>query len=173
MGAMTEPPLGVPEMRPLLDALAGLDRDSQGIIEHDLYPCPPDLPLPDRQAHPDLPGLLQLGTDRHGEPLVMRPDLSARPPHRRPRGRPDGRLPRGRADPAGARRRGWSVVNDFLADKAAAVAESVGARAVADPIAAIHDPEVDAVLIASPGAAHEAQVNACLDAGVPCSARSR
>ena len=59
------------------------------------------------------------------------------------------------------------VVNDFLADKAAAVAESVGARAEADPIAAIHDPEVDAVLIASPGGAHEAQVDACLDAGVP------
>ena len=47
------------------------------------------------------------------------------------------------------------------------MAESVGARAEADPIAAIHDPEVDAVLIASPGAAHEAQVDACLDAGVP------
>ena len=59
------------------------------------------------------------------------------------------------------------VVNDFLPDKAAAVAESVGARAVADPLAAIGDPEVDAVLIASPGDAHEAQVDACLDAGVP------
>ena len=59
------------------------------------------------------------------------------------------------------------VVNDFLADKAAALAQTIGARAVDDPIAAIHDPEVDAVLIASPGAAHEAQVNACLHAGVP------
>ena len=45
MGAMVEPPLGVPEMGPLLDALAGLDRDLSGIVEHDLYPCPPDLPL--------------------------------------------------------------------------------------------------------------------------------
>ena len=26
--------------------MAGLDRDIDGIIEHDLYPCPPDLPLP-------------------------------------------------------------------------------------------------------------------------------
>ena len=43
------------------------------------------------------------------------------------------------------------VVNDFFADKAAEVAQSVGARAVADPIEAINDPEVDAVLIASPG----------------------
>ena len=60
-----------------------------------------------------------------------------------------------------------SVVNDFFADKASEIAAGVGARVVEDPIAAIQDPEVDAVLIASPGAAHEAQVNACLDAGVP------
>ena len=46
MGAMIEPPLGVPDMPPLLDALAALDRPISGIIEHDLYPCPPDLPLP-------------------------------------------------------------------------------------------------------------------------------
>jgi inosose dehydratase len=46
MGAMTEPPLGVPDMPPVLEALAGLDRELQGIVEHDLYPCPPDLPLP-------------------------------------------------------------------------------------------------------------------------------
>jgi inosose dehydratase len=46
MGAMTEPPLGVPEMPPVLDALNALNRDIVGIIEHDLYPCSPDLPLP-------------------------------------------------------------------------------------------------------------------------------
>jgi inosose dehydratase len=46
MGAMIEPPLGVPDMPPLLEAVAGLDRDIEGIIEHDLYPCTPDLPLP-------------------------------------------------------------------------------------------------------------------------------
>ena len=46
MGAMIEPPLGVPDMPPLLEALAGLGRDLDGIIEHDLYPCAPDLPLP-------------------------------------------------------------------------------------------------------------------------------
>jgi myo-inositol 2-dehydrogenase/D-chiro-inositol 1-dehydrogenase len=60
-----------------------------------------------------------------------------------------------------------TVINDFFADKAAEVAGKVGARVVADPIEAINDPEVDAVLIASPGAAHEAQVNACLDHGIP------
>jgi len=60
-----------------------------------------------------------------------------------------------------------TVVNDFLADKAAEVAGKVGARVEADPIAAINDPEVDAVLIATPGAAHNEQVNACLDRGIP------
>ena len=60
-----------------------------------------------------------------------------------------------------------TVVNDFLADKAAEVAGGVGARVEADAIAAINDPDVDAVLIASPGDAHEEQVNACLDRGIP------
>jgi inosose dehydratase len=46
MGAMIEPPLGLPEMPPLLDAVSALDRDIEGIIEHDLYPCPPEMPLP-------------------------------------------------------------------------------------------------------------------------------
>lgn len=46
MGAMIEPPLGLPEMGPVLDALSALDRDISGIIEHDLYPCAPDVPLP-------------------------------------------------------------------------------------------------------------------------------
>ena len=38
MGVMTEPPLGEPEMGPVLEALAGLDRALLGIIERDLYP---------------------------------------------------------------------------------------------------------------------------------------
>ena len=50
MGAMIEPPLGVPDMPPLLEAVAGLGRDIEGIIEHDLYPCPPDFPCRSRSA---------------------------------------------------------------------------------------------------------------------------
>ncbi len=46
MGAMIEPPNGVPEMGPLLDAVSDLGRDIDAIVEHDLYPCPPDVPLP-------------------------------------------------------------------------------------------------------------------------------
>jgi inosose dehydratase len=46
MGAMIEPPLGIPEMPPLLESVSALGRDVEGIIEHDLYPCSPDLPLP-------------------------------------------------------------------------------------------------------------------------------
>ena len=59
------------------------------------------------------------------------------------------------------------VVNDFAPAKAAEVAARVGARVVDDPFEAIADPEVDAVLIATPGAAHAGQVQACLDAGKP------
>lgn len=46
MGAMVEPPHGVPDMPPLLDALAGLDAEIFAIVEQDMYPCPPDQPLP-------------------------------------------------------------------------------------------------------------------------------
>ena len=45
-GAMVEPPNGVPDMPPLLDALAGLDAEIFTIVEQDMYPCPPDAPLP-------------------------------------------------------------------------------------------------------------------------------
>jgi myo-inositol 2-dehydrogenase / D-chiro-inositol 1-dehydrogenase len=60
-----------------------------------------------------------------------------------------------------------TVINDFFADKAAEVAAQVGARVVDDPFDAINAEDVDAVLIATPGAAHDAQVNACLDRGIP------
>ena len=60
-----------------------------------------------------------------------------------------------------------TVVNDYFPAKAAEVAGSVGARVVGDAIEAINHPEVDAVLIASPGPAHDEQVHACLDRGVP------
>jgi myo-inositol 2-dehydrogenase/D-chiro-inositol 1-dehydrogenase len=60
-----------------------------------------------------------------------------------------------------------SVVSDVFAEKAHQLAEETGARVVDDPIAAINDAEVDAVLIATPGASHDEQVNACLDAGKP------
>jgi len=46
LGVMVEPPTGVPAMGPLLAALAGLDADIFAIVEQDLYPCDPDLPLP-------------------------------------------------------------------------------------------------------------------------------
>lgn len=45
-GVMCEPPLGVPELPPVLDALAALDVDLFAIVEQDMYPCPPDVPLP-------------------------------------------------------------------------------------------------------------------------------
>ncbi len=46
MGAMIEAPLGLPDLPPILDAVSDLDREMYGIIEHDLYPCAPEVPLP-------------------------------------------------------------------------------------------------------------------------------
>jgi inosose dehydratase len=46
LGAMVEPPYGEPPMPPLLDALDRLDKDLFCVIEQDLYPVEPDVPLP-------------------------------------------------------------------------------------------------------------------------------
>lgn len=46
LGVMCEPPQGVPEMPPILDALAGLDIELFAIVEQDMYPCDPDQPMP-------------------------------------------------------------------------------------------------------------------------------
>jgi inosose dehydratase len=46
MGVMVEPPYGEPSMPPLLDALARLDTDLFTVVEQDLYPVEPHIPLP-------------------------------------------------------------------------------------------------------------------------------
>ncbi|AXG82490.1 sugar phosphate isomerase/epimerase family protein [Streptomyces paludis] len=45
-GVMCEPPTGVPALEPVLAAAAKLDVDLFAIVEQDMYPCPPDKPLP-------------------------------------------------------------------------------------------------------------------------------
>jgi myo-inositol 2-dehydrogenase/D-chiro-inositol 1-dehydrogenase len=60
------------------------------------------------------------------------------------------------------------AVSDAFVEKAEQVAADVpGCRVIADPLAAIGDPEVDAVLIATPGQFHEGQVLACIARGIP------
>lgn len=57
-----------------------------------------------------------------------------------------------------------TVVNDYLTEKAEQVAAGIpGCRAIADPLDAIADPDVDAVLLATPGPTHEKQLLACLE----------
>ncbi|MCV7225429.1 Gfo/Idh/MocA family protein [Mycolicibacterium komossense] len=57
-----------------------------------------------------------------------------------------------------------AVVNDYLTDKAEALAATIpGCRAIADPLDAIADPDVDAVVLATPGPTHEKQLLACLE----------
>ena len=46
LGVMCEPPYGEPDMPPLLEALGHLDRDIYCVIEQDLYPVEPHIPLP-------------------------------------------------------------------------------------------------------------------------------
>ena len=46
LGVMCEPPYGEPDMPPLLDALGALDREIYAVIEQDLYPVEPHIPLP-------------------------------------------------------------------------------------------------------------------------------
>lgn len=45
-GVMCEPPGGVPELEPVLQAAQRLGVDLFAIVEQDMYPCPPDRPLP-------------------------------------------------------------------------------------------------------------------------------
>jgi myo-inositol 2-dehydrogenase / D-chiro-inositol 1-dehydrogenase len=57
-----------------------------------------------------------------------------------------------------------AVVNDYFTEKAEQLAAQIpGCRAVADPLDAIADAEVDAVLLATPGPTHEKQLLACLE----------
>jgi inosose dehydratase len=68
LGAMTEPPLGVPDMPSLLAAVEELGTDIFAIVEQDMYPCPPDHPLPIAQrTHTYLAGCsgrLDIGTPK-------------------------------------------------------------------------------------------------------------
>ncbi|MDP9165799.1 MAG: Gfo/Idh/MocA family oxidoreductase [Actinomycetota bacterium] len=66
---------------------------------------------------------------------------------------------------AGAR---VSVVNDYVTEKAEQLATTIpGCRAISDPLDAIADPDVDAVILATPGPTHEKQLLACLEHGKP------
>ncbi|WP_024447902.1 Gfo/Idh/MocA family protein [Mycolicibacterium iranicum] len=57
-----------------------------------------------------------------------------------------------------------AVVNDYVAEKAEQIASEIeGCRAVADPLDAIADPGVDAIVLATPGSTHEKQLLACLE----------
>src|SRR6185295_19930468 len=61
-----------------------------------------------------------------------------------------------------------AVVNDYLTEKAEQVAAGIaGCRVIADPLEAIADPDVDAVVLATPGPTHEKQLLACLEHGKP------
>ena len=65
---MTEPPLGIPDMPPLLAAIDELGIDVFAIVEQDMYPCAVDAPLPIAQRTQQLPRFLR----RPLRPLQLR-----------------------------------------------------------------------------------------------------
>ncbi len=61
-----------------------------------------------------------------------------------------------------------TVVNDYVTEKAEQIASQIdGCRAIVDPLDAIADADVDAVVLATPGSSHEKQLLACLEHGKP------
>ncbi|WP_330256660.1 Gfo/Idh/MocA family oxidoreductase [Nocardia sp. NBC_00565] len=61
-----------------------------------------------------------------------------------------------------------TVISDYSPARAAEVAAGApGARVVDNALDAIADPDVDAVLLATPGPAHAEQLHACLDVAKP------
>ena len=66
-----------------------------------------------------------------------------------------------------------TVVSDFSDEQAHRVADPIGARVVADPLAAIAADDVDAVVIASPGRRTRSRSWPASRPASPCCARSR
>jgi myo-inositol 2-dehydrogenase / D-chiro-inositol 1-dehydrogenase len=61
-----------------------------------------------------------------------------------------------------------AVVNDYVTEKADEMAAQIpDCRSISDPLDAIADPDVDAVVLATPGPTHEKQLLACLEHGKP------
>lgn len=61
-----------------------------------------------------------------------------------------------------------TVLNDFVPAKAEELAATIpGCRVINDPLDAIAAPDVDAVILATPGPTHEKQLLACIEAGKP------
>ena len=163
-GAMVEPPYGEPAMPPLLDALAKLDRDVFCVIEQDLYPVAPDVPLPiaARTAgyfaacgvgpHPPLALLTEgrivmtlnvgvIGVGMIGQDHIRRLTHVL----------------------SGAQ---VTAVTDVDLDRAKSVAAALpAAKALQTGQELIADSEVDAVVVASWGPTHEEYVLACIEAG--------
>jgi myo-inositol 2-dehydrogenase / D-chiro-inositol 1-dehydrogenase len=61
-----------------------------------------------------------------------------------------------------------AAVNDNITEKAEQIAADIpDCRSIDDPLEAIADPEVDAIVLATPGPTHEKQLLACLEHGKP------
>ena len=171
LGAMIEPPRGIPDMPPLLEAIEKLGIDVFAIVEQDMYPCHPDTPLPIAAAHSEIPVHLW----RPRRPFQLSNTIEE---YHRMSDNQDLRIAvlgvgimgadhvdRITNKIGGAR---VTVVNDYSLARAEEIAAlTPGSRVVVDPFDAIAAEDVDAVVLATPGPTHEKQVLACLEAGKP------
>ena len=137
------------------------------IVEQDMYPCAVDAPLPIAQRTRKLSRVLR----RSVRSLQLRIEELEKPcliyvlPSSVSASWAPTTSPASTARIAGAR---VTVVNDYLTEKAEELAATIpGCRAIADPLDAIADPDVDAVVLATPGPTHEKQLLACLEHGKP------
>ena len=101
LGAMVEPPTGIPAMEPLLEELGRLDADLFAIVEQDLYPCEPDSPCRWRRA--PAPTSTAAGS-------VPRPDVDDVTPSGRPGAPPSPRQKEGIMKPSLSRKRPTMLV---------------------------------------------------------------
>ncbi|MGH8791453.1 MAG: TIM barrel protein, partial [Stackebrandtia sp.] len=75
-GVCVEPPAGVPDPSVVVSELSGLDAELFVIVEQDLYPCEPDVPLP-----------IAVRTRKFLNSCGLRPQAAPRP--QEPRGQAD------------------------------------------------------------------------------------
>ena len=92
LGAMTEPPRGIPDMPPLLAAVEKLGIDVFAIVEQDMYPVRGRRTPADRQAHSPLSRLVRCPVREIR--LGATQEEHVRSTHCRARRRRDGRRPR-------------------------------------------------------------------------------